>query len=87
MPDAGNDRKLPSLPAPISNVGSTIADMLPVEVKLLPFAARGVVIDEILQQTESRLEKGNYLEPRLTGKSINQRPLMLVRPVTLWSTI
>ncbi|MFZ6015362.1 MAG: AI-2E family transporter [Patescibacteria group bacterium] len=70
----------------IPNVGSLIAVVLPVLFAIVQFDFTHAIILAALL-TAVQMTIGNFLEPRLMGKSLNLSPLVIIISLVVWGSL
>ena len=71
----------------IPTVGSLIATVFPAIVAFVQFDTFGPGITVLLGVVTVQTAIGNFLEPRLMGKSLNISPLVVILSLVLWGMI
>ncbi|MDF1496779.1 MAG: AI-2E family transporter [Patescibacteria group bacterium] len=70
----------------IPNVGSLVAVALPVLFSIIQFDLSHALLLAILL-VATQISIGNFLEPRLMGKSLNLSPLVIIISLVIWGSI
>jgi AI-2 transport protein TqsA len=71
----------------IPTIGSAVAVAIPAIVALVQFETLTPFLIIIVGCGAIQLVVGNILEPKLTGKSLNLSPLMVILALTAWTTL
>lgn len=71
----------------IPYVGSFFAVLLPVMLTLLQFGAIGTFLVALVSLTGVQVLVGNFLEPRLMGRSLNLSPIVILLSLAAWSSL
>lgn len=71
----------------IPNIGSLIATALPAALALVQFESFRPFIIVVVGITLIQLVVGNYLEPRLMGRTLNMSPLAVVLSLVFWGML
>ncbi|MCC5862952.1 MAG: AI-2E family transporter [Gammaproteobacteria bacterium] len=71
----------------IPYVGSFFAVLLPVMLTLVQFGAIGPFLVALVSLTGVQLVVGNFLEPRLMGRSLNLSPIVILLALAAWSSL
>jgi predicted PurR-regulated permease PerM len=68
----------------IPYVGSFIAVVFPVALTIVQFGDFGIIFMALIGLTAAQMFIGNFLEPRLMGKSLNLSPFVILVALTIW---
>lgn len=71
----------------IPNIGATLAVMFPAFLGLVQFSSLSSFFFMTLILIVIQFIVGNFLEPRMMGKSLNLSPFVIVLALTFWGTI
>jgi AI-2 transport protein TqsA len=68
-------------------VGSVLGVVLPVLMAVVQFEDLGVILTLLLALTAAQFVIGNFLDPYLTGNSLNLSPFAILISLALWSEL
>lgn len=71
----------------IPSLGSVIATLLPTLMTLVQFNTLGPILSVAIGIGGVQLVVGQFLDPRLTGQSLNLSPLAIILSLTLWGSL
>ena len=71
----------------IPYVGSLVATLLPAIFAVFQFASFAFFFWVFLAIEAIQILAGNYIEPRIMGKSLNLSPLVVILSLSFWGTI
>ena len=71
----------------IPYIGSVIAVAFPVVLSLLQFSSIILTASVLIGLLGVQLLVGNIVEPRITGKSLNLSPVVIVLALSVWGSI
>ncbi|MBC8367346.1 AI-2E family transporter [bacterium] len=71
----------------IPSLGSVIATLLPTLMALVQFNTLGPILSVAIGIGGVQLVVGQFLDPRLTGQSLNLSPLAIILSLTLWGSL
>jgi AI-2 transport protein TqsA len=71
----------------IPTIGSTLASLLPVIFSLLQFGSLSTAFWLAVIMVVLQIAMGNYVEPKLMGRSMNLSPLMVILSLIFWGYI
>lgn len=71
----------------IPYIGSVVAVTFPVVLSLLQFASLPLTGAVLLGLMGAQILVGNVIEPRITGKSLNLSPVIIVLALSVWGSI
>lgn len=71
----------------VPNIGSLIATVLPAALALVQFESFRPFLILVIGITIIQMVMGNYVEPRLMGRSLNMSPLAVVLSLVFWGMI
>lgn len=71
----------------IPSLGSVIATLLPTLLALVQFNSAGPILTVGLSIGAVQLVIGQFLDPRVTGESLNLSPLAIILSLTLWGLL
>ena len=71
----------------IPNIGAVIASLLPALFSLLQFGSPSAAFWMIVVLTILQVGMGNFIEPRLMGRSLNLSPLFVILSLIFWGYI
>ncbi len=71
----------------IPYIGSVVAVMFPVVFSLLQFASFATTGAVLIGLMAAQILVGNVIEPRVTGKSLNLSPVIIVLSLSVWGAI
>ena len=71
----------------IPYIGSVVAVMFPVVFSLLQFASFPLTGTVLVGLMAAQILVGNIIEPRVTGKSLNLSPVIIVLSLSVWGSI
>lgn len=68
-------------------IGAFIAIMLPTALSLMQFGDNGVTLALFIILNVIQIIIGNFLEPRMVGKSLNLSPLVVILSLAFWGAL
>ncbi|UKN02440.1 AI-2E family transporter [Paracrocinitomix mangrovi] len=68
-------------------IGSFIAIVLPTLLSILQFGSPAITISMFIILNTVQVIVGNYLEPKMVGKSLNLSPLVVVLSLAFWGAL
>jgi len=71
----------------IPYVGSFIAVLLPVALSLVQFGTLGPFLAALIGLMAVQVTVGNFLEPKLMGRSLNLSPVVILLSLAAWSAL
>ncbi len=71
----------------VPNIGAVIASILPALFSLLQFGSPSVAFWLIVSLSILQLSMGNFVEPRMMGRSLNLSPLFVILSLIFWGYI
>ena len=71
----------------IPYIGSVVAVAFPVVLSILQFASPALTILVLTGLMGAQIVVGNVIEPRVTGKSLNLSPVIIVLALSVWGSI
>ncbi|MEJ2054603.1 MAG: AI-2E family transporter [Calditrichaceae bacterium] len=71
----------------IPNIGSAVASVLPALFSLLQYGKISIAFWLLIVLTILQLAMGNFVEPRLMGRSLNLSPLFVILSLIFWGYI
>lgn len=71
----------------IPYVGSFIAVLLPVALSLVQFGTLGPFLVALIGLVSVQVAVGNFLEPKLMGRSLNLSPVVILLSLAAWSAL
>ncbi len=66
--------------------GSLLAVVFPVLLTLVQFASVPITLAVLVLLTSAQMWVGNYLEPRMIGRTVNMSPFVVVAALAFWTT-
>lgn len=71
----------------IPYIGSVVAVTFPVVLSMLQFASAPLTVAILLGLMGAQVLVGNVIEPRVTGRSLNLSPVIIVLALSVWGSI
>jgi AI-2 transport protein TqsA len=68
----------------IPNIGSVIATLLPLSIAFIQFESYGSIVWLAILLVLIQLSVGNFMDPRIVGRSLNLSPLMVLFSLIFW---